>query len=321
VLSSAWFVPRGRESGGGPAARDARNTVQLALQTGFKENRHPARRLAVSNCVIRDTGLNGIKLQMAHGTVMRDMVFSNIVMDNVTGPISVRCAGWQPDYRMPWAMIDDSRWAHGRLEGILFANIRARVPAAGMRGTPHHQPWHEQATARSCISITGTPQTRPRDIAFSSVDITFAGGGTHQEGERRDVPELERDYPEMYIFGVLPAYGLYARHVDGLRLSDVRLRLQSPDLGPAVVCDDVEGADISGLAADGDPDAEALLRLHSARRVVIAGSRPVGRVAVFAQVEGAASGPITLRGNQLDEARKRSVSASDVPPGAVRVVP
>ena len=55
-------------------------------------------------------------------------------------------------------------------DNILFENIRARVPADQIK---------------SCISITGTPQTKPRAITFSNLDVSFAGGGTAQEAARR----------------------------------------------------------------------------------------------------------------------------------------
>ena len=204
-------------------------------------------RVCASNCVIRDTQLNGIKIQMAFGVVMRDMVFSNMVMDNVTGPISLRLAGWKMGAGNIWAVFDDSNWEKGELRNILFENIRARVPADQIK---------------SCISITGTPQAKPRAITFSNVDISFAGGGTAQEAARRQVPDLERDYPECFIFGVLPAYGLYAHHAQGITLNNVQFRLEAEDLRPAIVCDDVQHLTVTGFQADGHPNAESLIRLQ-----------------------------------------------------------
>lgn len=41
------------------------------------------------------------------------------------------------------------------------------------------------------------------------------------------------------MFGRLPAYGFFCRHVKNLYLSRVELALASPDSRPALVCDDV----------------------------------------------------------------------------------
>jgi hypothetical protein len=60
---------------------------------------------------------------------------------------------------------------------------------------------------------------------------------------RDAVPECEDAYPQCTMFGPLPAWGLYARHVDGLALRDVELTVQSPDMREMIVLDDVVRAD------------------------------------------------------------------------------
>jgi hypothetical protein len=49
------------------------------------------------------------------------------------------------------------------------------------------------------------------------------------------------------MFGNIPAYGVYARHVNGLVARDVHFTLDSPDVRPALRLDDVAGADIDHL--------------------------------------------------------------------------
>lgn len=48
------------------------------------------RNVTVSNCVIRDTYGCGIKLQVSGNGSLENMTFSNIVMQNVSCPISLR---------------------------------------------------------------------------------------------------------------------------------------------------------------------------------------------------------------------------------------
>ncbi len=55
----------------------------------------------------------------------------------------------------------------------------------------------------------------------------------------KDVPEQVDKYPEFSMFGELPAYGLYLRHVDGIILRNVRFTLAAPDFRPAIVMEDV----------------------------------------------------------------------------------
>ena len=64
-----------------------------------------------------------------------------------------------------------------------------------------------------------------------------------------NVPEMPREYPEPSNFGILPAYGLYARHVRGLTVRNVTFTLRSEDGRPAVVLDDVDTATFSEFKA------------------------------------------------------------------------
>ncbi len=134
--------------------------------------------VTISNCVITDTRLNGIKIQESMGAVMRNLTFSNIVMDNVRGPISLRVAGWllKADEPAPFE-INDTAWEQGNLQNILFNNIQGVIPKDNI-----------------CMSITGTSKTRPQQITFSNIDFTFSGGGTAEQGARREVPDLDRNY-------------------------------------------------------------------------------------------------------------------------------
>lgn len=57
-----------------------------------------------------------------------------------------------------------------------------------------------------------------------------------------NVPEASAVYPEPSNWGILPAFGLYARHVEGLRVENLSVRTLVPDTRKAVVLDDVRSA-------------------------------------------------------------------------------
>ncbi len=69
-----------------------------------------------------------------------------------------------------------------------------------------------------------------------------------------NVPELPAVYPEPSNWGILPAYGLYARHVDGLTLKDIRLHYLVAERRPAMVFDDVHGAQIADCSLQVERD-------------------------------------------------------------------
>jgi len=46
-------------------------------------------------------------------------------------------------------------------------------------------------------------------------------------------------YPEVKTFGPkIPAYGVWARHVKGLKLKNVTFELKNPDARPEIICED-----------------------------------------------------------------------------------
>jgi hypothetical protein len=277
------------------------STRWAAIRSGGA-HRGGIRDVTVSNCVIHDTLGCGIKLQISGNGTMENMTFSNIVMNNVSSPISLRFGNHHYNNEQR-----DARFPFGGLKNILFSNIRASVidPASLREQIAAYYPKEVAAKPhpgeeRQCISICGIPGHPVEGVTLSDIHVTYPGGGTQEEAARRDLPELEDQYPEYFMFGVLPAYGLYARHVRGLTLDNVRLELASADLRPAVTCDDVEDLEISGLKADGTTDAESLIRLRATRGAFIHGSRPLNDIATFVRVEGETSRDITLTGNDLD---------------------
>jgi len=131
------------------------------------------------------------------------------------------------------------------------------------------------------------------------VQVTFAGGGTAADAAVRDVPKVAGEY---YEAGVFPAYGIYARRVRGLALSNVRFDLSAPELRPAIVFDQVTDAAVNGLSAQGNPQSESLLRFIETRDVLLTAARVLTPSAVFLQVEGAGSGGIIVDGGDLSKA-------------------
>lgn len=65
-----------------------------------------------------------------------------------------------------------------------------------------------------------------------------------------NVPELPEVYPEPSNWGILPAFGLFARHVDGLSLKNISISCKVPDGRHVCVLDDINGVRLDGLTAD-----------------------------------------------------------------------
>ena len=86
------------------------------------------------------------------------------------------------------------------------------------------------------IIITGMPGVPLQNVSLSNIYVQYRGGGHKVTSEYR---EQSTHYPEPRWAGPTPAYGLFARHVDGLLLSDIHFETISPDERPDIMLIDV----------------------------------------------------------------------------------
>ena len=96
--------------------------------------------------------------------------------------------------------------------------------------------------------ISGIPGHAIEDVRFSNIRIYYQGGGTKEQAAL-DPPEKENAYPEPTMFGELPAYGFFIRHVKGIEMRDVEVSYLKEDARPPFVLNDVMGADFFHVLA------------------------------------------------------------------------
>ena len=255
----------------------------------------------ISGCHIRDTKSGGIKLLSVDGARLRNVLISDITMDNVATPIFVRLGARLKVFRDG----EQKKARPGSISGVLIRNVRARAAAKA------------QLTPPSGVFITGIPGHAVGDLTLENIEIELAGGGAREHG-RQALEEKIDGYPEINRFGPrLPAYGVYARHVRGLKIKGLRLKLVSPDLRPALVCQDCVDSQFAGWRLTADAGAESLVRLESADRVLLKGFDLAGGGGAFVRVEGRGSGRIRLEGNRLGATKKSFELGDDVDRKAV----
>jgi hypothetical protein len=72
-------------------------------------------------------------------------------------------------------------------------------------------------------------------------------GGAPKEQALNQVGEHEKSYPDPQEFGEMPAYGFFIRNAKNIELNHVELKLENDDFRPALILDDVTGADLNNL--------------------------------------------------------------------------
>ena len=143
--------------------------------------------IVLSSCAIYDTGNSGIALELVDGGTLERVSVSNVTMHNTRNAIFIRLGNRARPFKE-----GAPKPGMGRLRHVRISNVQAIG-----------------ADPVGCC-ITGLPDHPVEDIALDNVSIQFAGGGKPKFAHR-DVPELEKEYPEYWIFGRLPAYGFFCR--------------------------------------------------------------------------------------------------------------
>ena len=141
------------------------------------------------------------------------------------------------------------------LKNVTIKNVYAEVPFGKPdAGYSYEGPVEDNPRNISPASIVGLPNMRVENITLENIEMVYPGRGDSlyakvglTAGELDGIPEMEKSYTEFSQFRELPAWGLYVRHADGIRLKNVSFRAQNEDYRPAVVLDDVNGATFTGV--------------------------------------------------------------------------
>lgn len=255
--------------------------------------------VAITNCAIvaprfskvingRQRGIGGINLECVDGGVMDRIAITNVTIEGVLLPLFIHLG-------------DRKRGASGD-KSVLRNVIISNVVATGMGSTGS--------------SITGLPGQLVENVILSNLSFTYEGGGKLEQAAH-EVQEKPKAYPEGFMFGDLPAWGLYCRHIKGLKMNNVKLALTAPDARHSLIFDDVEELDIDGLDCQWTPGAAAMARLTQTRQALIRGCRPNAPAGTFLRIEGKEAGGIALMGNDLRRVKVAVEAAPGVPADAV----
>ncbi len=192
------------------------------------------RRIHIHDIKVSDTFRSAIALESVDGGEIDSILVERIEAVNTGNPIFLRLGRRSGD-------------KPGALRHVTIRDLKCQVPfgrpdeAYDLRG-PEVNFFHNPFPS----SICGIPGNRIEDVVIERVAIQYPGRATKGMAymplwRKGDVPEQVGEYPEFSMFGELPAWGFYVRHVNGITFRKVSLTLADEDFRPAFVFDDAEG--------------------------------------------------------------------------------
>jgi hypothetical protein len=256
---------------------EVKNLRLKSNQAGIKmgtESMAAFENIRISHCHIYDTRNGGIKLLTVDGAQLRNVTISDITMDNVRTPMLFRLGARLSVFRKG----QDTQQPIGVFENVLIRNVKAKASDSAQLKPP------------TGILITGIPGHYITGLTLENIEIDLLGSGD-KEASRHAVPEAIDQYPEVKTFGpIIPAYGVWARHVRGLKMKNITFRIKQNDLRPAFVCEDGADITVDSWKLPETQGAEAVIRLQD-----VSGAR-ISKVSVG----GSAGSLVRLEGRSSD---------------------
>ena len=219
---------------------------------GFKD-------ILVENIEVRETRITGIAIESVDGAVIDGVTVRNVKMKNVNAPLFIHIGR---------RMRGPKGREIGEIKNVTLENITAEGPYEPYEvvawnyfsykdGDTYQYPWvfgvaesfddtnagntaesDWQMTSNVC-GLLGHPI---KNLVLRNVHLKLDGGVKQYKAE---VPEEAQDYPEVYVYGrILPAKGIFFRHVDGLVLDDVTVETYREDVRESFVFRNVRHIDL-----------------------------------------------------------------------------
>lgn len=273
----------------------------------------------VTNCTLT-TCCNAFKLGTDSQGGFEDITFSDSIVENKDVPYKDRIISG-----IALELVDGG-WIDGvtvtairmrRTRAPIFIHMGNRRPMREHHGLRNVRIDDVQASeALLASSITGLPGTYAHDISLSNLRVSTVLS-CRPDWVGRAVPEKPTQYPEAWMFGMLPASGLYVRHVRNLRLSHVEMAAAAGEERPTIICDDVIGATIAELSSTPVVGKKPVVELSDCRQIQIENPTVPKGTSLFLGVEGEASEGIVLSGDESSRARKAFQTGGGAPKEAV----
>lgn len=209
--------------------------------------------VTIENIEVYDTFRSAIAIESVDGAEIENIKVSNITAVNTGNAILIRLGHRNGD-------------KPGYINNVSIKNVKVQVPFGrpdmdyDMRG-PEVDYFHNPFPA----SIAGIPGHLIENVTLENIEITYPGRASkgmayHPLSRLKDVKENINGYPEFSMFGELPSWGFYVRHVNGIEMKNIKLILEKEDFRPAFVFDDVKNLTLKGIDIPSDKTNQIIFK-------------------------------------------------------------
>ena len=208
--------------------------------------------IAISNCVIKPSriktrifpttllrGITGISLEIVDGGIMNGININNIIIEGTECPLYIRLGNRARPHtkESPTPPI-------GEMRNIQISDILA------------------YGTGNFSSSITGIPDAKIENVYINNIRFFNKGGVKPDEyiSDYNDVIEDEKGYPQPTIWGNLPSYGLFIRHVENLFISNSSFKSEEYDPRIPIIAINVDYLNMKEIDLHSNTETDILLK-------------------------------------------------------------
>jgi len=209
----------------------SRSTPTGRIKFGTESN-GGFKNITISNCVFDYS--RGLALETVDGGWLEDVTIDNITMrDIVNAPFLLRLGNRA---RGPKESTDVGKFRRVNISNVVVYNAEPRYGSI----------------------ISGIPGHEVEDLKLNNITMFYRGGGTREQATL-EPPEEETKYPEPTMFGDIPAYGFFIRHVKGIEMNNVDVRYLKDDLRSPFLLNGVRDAGFTHVKAQHASDVPAFV--------------------------------------------------------------
>ena len=239
--------------------RSSANAVKLGTASygGFQK-------IKIRDIEVYDTYRSAIAIESVDGGLMKDIDVRNIHATNTGNAILIRLGHRNKDS------------VYSKLQNVYIANVKVQVPKTKPdKGYPMEgpelkypkeykinttekaasvSPWNNSGIDSSAVpyphnvfpsSITGLPDHAVENVVLENIEITYQGGASKSVNyfpidSLNKITETPSAYPEFSMFGELPVWAFYVRHVKGITMKNITVKTIEPDFRNAFLFNDVQ---------------------------------------------------------------------------------
>jgi hypothetical protein len=270
------------------------NCVMRSSASAFKMGTASAggfKNITVRNITVYDTYRSAIALEAVDGGIIENIDISGVRAKNTGNAIFIKLGKRNKDE------------VYSKVNNIRIRDVKVEVPAGKPdKGYELEGPLlkyppsfmvpeqgvfsispHNHSTKETNVvlyphnifpsSITGLPGHAVKNILLEDIEIIYEGGA---QKTRTYIPadslhiitEAAANYPEFSMFGELPAWGFYLRHVEGLSMKNIAISYRKEDFRVPIIMDDVRRVSISNLIIPTVMQTPIILMRHAAEITV-----------------------------------------------------